>query len=85
MVFCQTGGGGGAGVSNPTAFLTKYLYQKPFRTSLGPPKHVLHFVWSDSDISRAINISLKLAHLNQFSSIIGNYRRHHKSNKTIDF
>ena len=56
--------------------MKKYVsfFLKPFRTSLGPPKHVLHLVLSDSDISIAINIALKLAHLGQFTSIIGNYK-----------
>ena len=81
MGFCQTGGGGAPGVAKKTNcfFLTKYFYQKPFRTSLGPPKHVLHLVWSDFDISIAINIALKSARLGQFTAIIGNYRSHNKS------
>ena len=59
----------------------KVFFQKLFRTSLGPPKHVLHLVWSDSDIITAINIALKLARLGQFMAIIGNYRSHYKSRK----
>ena len=43
---------------------------KPYRIILGSPKHVLHLVWSDSDISIAVNIALKLARLRQFMAII---------------
>ena len=69
------GGEGSAGViKNQTVFFLrrrkKVCFQKPFRTSLGPPKHVFHLVWSDSDISTAINIALKLARLGQFMAII---------------
>ena len=42
---------------------------------------VLRLVWSDSDISTAINIALKLACLGQFTAIIGNYISHYKSRK----
>ena len=57
-------------VKKPYCFFEKVFYQKAFRTSLGPPKHVLHLVWSDSDITTAINITLKLARLGQFRAII---------------
>ena len=45
------------------------------RTSLGTPKHVLHLVWSDSDISTSINIALKLARLGKFMAIIKAIRK----------
>ena len=32
----------------------KYFLQKPYRIILGPPKHVLHLVWSVLGISTAI-------------------------------
>ena len=44
-----------------TAFLKKTFFQKPFRTSLGLRKHVLHLVWSDPSVFTDINIALKLA------------------------
>ena len=59
--------------------------QKPSRTSLGPPKHVLHLVWGGTDISTAMNIALKLARLGQFAAIIGNYKSQYKSRKYTDF
>ena len=70
-VFCQTRGGGDSeGVDKTILLFLKSIYQKPFRTSLGPPKHVLHLVWRDSDITTAINIALKLACLGQFMAMI---------------
>ena len=39
----------------------KYFLQKPYRIILGPPKHVLHLVWSVLGISTAIKTALKVA------------------------
>ena len=37
------------------------FFQKPYRIILGPPKHVLHLVWSVLGISTAIKTALKVA------------------------
>ena len=39
----------------------KCVFQKPYRISIGPTKHVLHLVWSVLDISTAIWIALNVA------------------------
>ena len=47
LVFYQGGGGGvSEGSKKANCFLEKRIFQKLFGTSLGPPKHVLHLVWS---------------------------------------
>ena len=38
-----------------------FFLQKPYRIILGPPKHVLHLVWSVLGISTAIKTALKVA------------------------
>ena len=71
MVFCQTGGGGSpGGGKKPNCFFEKSIFQRVSRIILGPPKHVLHLVLIDYDISTAINIALKLACLGKFMAII---------------
>ena len=42
-------------------FLQKVFFQKPYGIILGPPKHVLHSVWSVLGISTAIKTALKVA------------------------
>ena len=37
------------------------FFLKPYRIILGPPKHVLHLVWSVLGISTAIKTALKVA------------------------
>ena len=38
-----------------------FSLRKPYRVILGPPKHVLHLVWSVLGISTAIKTALKVA------------------------
>ena len=47
-------------VKKPNCIFGEVIFQKPFRASLGPLKHVLHLVWSVFGISSAINIALKV-------------------------
>ena len=62
MVFCQTGGGGSPGVvKKPNCFFEKSIFQRVSRIILGPPKHVLHLVWSAYFISTAVRTALKVA------------------------
>ena len=62
------------------------FFFKPFRINLGPPKHVLHLVWSVLGIYTAIKTASKvalydffdgpLAHLNgQFMEKVNHYNR----------
>ena len=41
--------------------ISVFFLQKPYRIILGPPKHVLHLVWSVLGISTAIKTALKVA------------------------
>ena len=63
--FCGYGheGGGGSerGKKGHEGFLKKCFFQKPYRIILGPPKHVLHLVWSVLGIYTAIITALKVA------------------------
>ena len=43
------------------SFPQKVIFLKPYRIILGPPRHILHLVWSDSGISTAIKIALEVA------------------------
>ena len=62
MVFCQTGGWGSARVvKKPYCFFEKVFFQRACRIILGPPKHVLHLVWSAFVIYTAIRTALKVA------------------------
>ena len=66
MVFCQTGGGGGGGgsarvVKKPYCFFEKVFFQRACRIILGPPKHVLHLVWSAFVKYTANRTALKVA------------------------
>ena len=74
MVFCQTWGGGQRGWSkNQTAFLKKKsMFQRVSRIIVGPPKHVLHLVWSAYFISTAVRTALKVARTPQ---ILGERRQ----------
>ena len=64
-IFCILGheGGGGvrAGEKRTRRFFKKVFFQKPYRIILGPPKHVLHLVWSVLGIYTAIITALKVA------------------------
>ena len=58
--------GGGKGVRAEKKTQTDFkkcffILQKPYRIILGPPKHVLHLVWSVLGISTAIKTALKVA------------------------
>ena len=44
-----------------TPLVSIFSFQKPYRIILGPPKHVLHLVWSVLGISTAIKTALKVA------------------------
>ena len=54
-------GGVRAGEKRTRRFLKKVFFQKPYRIILGPPKHVLHLVWSVLGIYTAIKTALKVA------------------------
>ena len=56
LVFYQTGGRG-----VKLFFLKQHSFQLQFRTSLGPPKHILHLVWSSFVVSTANRTALKAA------------------------
>ena len=63
--FCvqgHEGGGVRAGEKRTRRFFKKvFFFQKPYRIILGPPKHVLHLVWSVLGIYTAIITALKVA------------------------
>ena len=61
--FCVHGHEGGSerGKKGHKGFLKKCFFQKPYRIILGPPKHVLHLVWSVLGIYTAIKTALKVA------------------------
>ena len=62
MVFYQTRGGGvSEGNKKPNPFFGKVFFQWACRIILGPPKHVLHLVWSAYVLSTAIRTALKVA------------------------
>ena len=62
MVFCQTGGGGvSEGGKKPNCFYEQSIFQRVSRIILGPPKHVLHLVWSVYFISTAVRTAFKVA------------------------
>ena len=48
-------------VKKPYCFFEKYFFQRACRIILGPPKHVLHLVWSPFVIYIAIRTALKVA------------------------
>ena len=83
MVFCQTGGGGvSEGGKKPNCFFEQSIFQRLSRIILGPPKHVLHLVWSAYFISTAVRTALKVARTPQIlGGKKGNYRSHYKSKK----
>ena len=55
------GEGSERGKKGHEGFLKKCFFQKPYRIILGPPKHVLHLVWSVLGIYTAIITALKVA------------------------
>ena len=55
------GGGSAREVKKPYCFFEKVFFQRACRIILGPPKHVLHLVWSVLGISTAIKTALKVA------------------------
>ena len=58
-------------VKKPNCFFEKKsIFHRVSRIIQGPSKHVFHLVLIDYDISRAINIALKLACLGKFMAII---------------
>ena len=57
----RRGGGAERGKKGHEGFLKKCFFQKPYRIILGPPKHVLHLVWSVLGIYTAIITALKVA------------------------
>ena len=62
VVFCQTVGGGSRRVlKSQTSILEKYFFQWACRIILGPPKHVLHLVWSCLDTYLALKTTLKVS------------------------
>ena len=60
--FAKLGGGGvSEGSKMPNLYFGKVFFQLACRIILGPPKHVLHLVWSVLGISTAIKTALKVA------------------------
>ena len=55
------GGGVSEGGKKPNCFFEKSIFQRVSRIILGPPKHVLHLVWSAYFISTAVRTALKVA------------------------
>ena len=53
-------------MKKPNCFFFLSIFQRVSRIILGPPKHVLHLVWSAYFISTALKTALKVA------QIIGN-------------
>ena len=72
MVFCQTRGGVSEGGEKPNCFFDKSIFQGVSGIILGPPKHVLHLVWSAYFISTAVRTALKVA---QTPQILGERRQ----------
>ena len=63
-IFCvqgHEGGGQSRGKKDTKVFFKSVFFQKPYRIILGPPKHVLHLVWSVLGIYTAIITALKVA------------------------
>merc|ERR1712055_339418 len=54
-------GGSARVVKKPNCFFEKSIFQRVSRIVLGPPKHVLHLVWSAYFISTAVRTALKVA------------------------
>ena len=54
-------GGSARVVKKPYCFFEKVFFQRAYRIILGPPKHVLHLVWSPFVIYTAIRTALKEA------------------------
>ena len=68
-------------VKKPNCFFEKSIFQRVSGIILGPPKHVLHLVWSAYFISTAVRTALKVARTPQILGENGNYRSHYKSKK----
>ena len=65
-------GGVSEGDEKPNCFFEKSIFQRVSRIILGPPKHVLHLVWSAYFISTAVRTALKVARTPQ---ILGERRQ----------
>ena len=63
----------------------KCFFQKPYRIILGPPKHVLHLVWSVLGISTAIKTALKVAPTGSSKWSINGKVKHYNWTRKIDF
>ena len=68
------------------------MFKKTYRIILGPPKHVLHLVWSVLGISTAIKTALKVALYDFFdgppaplNSQLMDKVNHYNWTKQIDF
>ena len=59
--FTKPGGGVSEGNKKPNPFFGKVFFQWACRIILGPPKHVLHLVWSAYVLSTTIRKALKVA------------------------
>ena len=58
--FAKPGGSPGV-VKKPNCFFETEFFQRVSRIILGPPKHVLHLVWSAYFISTAVRTAFKVA------------------------
>ena len=60
--FAKLGGGGvSEGSKMPNLYFGKVFFQLACRIILGPPKHVLHLVWSCLNIYLALKTTLKVS------------------------
>ena len=95
-IFCiqwhEGGEGVRAGEKRTQRFFKKVFFQKPYRIILGPPKHVLHLVWSVLGIYTAIITALKVAFYDFFdgpptplNSQLMEKENHYNCTKKIDF
>ena len=69
------------GSKKPNLYFVKVFFQRACRIILGPPKHVLHLVWSPFVIYTAIRTALKEA----WEARILGKRRSESKNKKIKF
>ena len=57
-------------VKKPNCFFEKSIFQRVSRIILGPPKHVLHLVWSAYFISTAVRTALNAPNPGRKKAII---------------